>query len=180
MTREQKEALAEQKRLDLVTKIAKAGVKHGTSSARNGLSLVAGNKRAMAALGDVPGAQGLVRGADGFLNPNKARNQKKVEMSGQQETVEEQERQNPLPVVEEKKGMGGMGGFGGLMSGKVTSMWKDPQKGAFTACIDPRQLLRKWLTVNRSNSDTDDDCCRHSERRYGGRSNNGDDDEDRG
>ena len=102
-----------------MTRLAVAGIKHGTSGARNGLGLVAGNKRAMNALGDVPGAQGLVKGADGFLNPNKARNQKSpsggVGNGNGDEVIGQgfqEGKQAPPPPPEKKKG---------LMSGKVGS-----------------------------------------------------------
>jgi hypothetical protein len=121
MTREETDAAKEAQRLDLLTRFAIAGVKHGTSSARSGLGMVAGNKRAMNALGDLPGAQGLVRGADGFLNPNKARNKVAapgaVAPNGGEEEVEAvvMEKKKAPPVAEKKKGVSG------LISGKVGS-----------------------------------------------------------
>ena len=118
--------------MDLVTRLAVAGIKHGTSGARTSLGLVAGNKRAMNALGDVPGAQGLVRGADGFLNPNKARNQKSPSAAvgngngyGHGDEGIGQDSQEgkkvPPPPPEKKKG---------LLSGKVGFIGRDEKTEA--------------------------------------------------
>lgn len=114
MTQAQKDAAKDQQRIDLVTKLAIAGVKHGTYTARTGLGMVAGNKRAMNALGEVPGAQGLVRGVDGFMNPSKARNQKRADLAAAEEAQQEV-RKSPPPVAEKK------GGLSGLMGGKERS-----------------------------------------------------------
>lgn len=141
-----KQQAKEQQRMDLVSRLAIHSIKASTSTARTSLGLVAGNKRAMAALRDIPGAQGLVKGADGVLNPGKARNQKPQQQQQQEQQYSEvQGKKSPPPPPEKKMG-GGLSGFSGKVSrsqdemgggrliecqsfGHMTSMFKDTPKG---------------------------------------------------
>lgn len=110
LLKEAKDKEAEAKRVEMVTKYAQKGIKHGTAGARSGIGMVSRNATAMGAL-DKYGAGGLVRGADFMLGKKPDANANAAQAQAQNGSG------LPSPPPEKKKG----GGVSGLVSGKVSS-----------------------------------------------------------
>ncbi|WWC86280.1 uncharacterized protein L201_001153 [Kwoniella dendrophila CBS 6074] len=115
---------------DMAQRFISSSIRLGTKGTKSGIGAISKNKDAMDLLGKVPGAAGMVKGANNRLNsPPPNDNGASIE-----EVTITQEKIKPAPPTKK-------GGVAGLVSSRsfghvdtsskmsaFTSMWKDPQK----------------------------------------------------